>query len=353
MSTTTQIPPAAPEALARTRELVEPAMRQAVARLDEPNRRICGYHLGWTDLLGRPTSGGGKGVRPALATLSARAAGADERVGVPGAVAVELAHNFSLLHDDVMDGDAERRHRPTVWAAWGTASAILAGDALLALAVEVLLEPGVDPRAGARAARLLTTTVRELVRGQTQDLAFEQRGTVGLDECLAMAHGKTGSLLAASASIGAVLAGAGDRLVDALAEFGTQLGMAFQLVDDLLGIWGDPERTGKPVYADLRARKKTLPVSYAISHGGAPGRELAAWMGTPVPDRDGASPHAAEPDVLHAAELVQAGGGRRWAEQEAQRRMQRAADALHEAPLDPGARAELLDIARFVVAREA
>ena len=346
-----------PGALGEARDLVLPAMRDAVARLDETDRRIVAYHLGWTDLAGSPTSGGGKGVRPALATLSARAAGVSAEVGVPGAVAVELVHNFSLLHDDVMDGDTERRHRPTVWAVWGTASAILAGDALLALAIEVLLGESTPHRADA--ARLISETTRALIRGQTEDLAFERRDDVGLAECLAMADGKTGSLLSASAAIGAVLAGAPAELVRALGRYGTELGMAFQLVDDLLGIWGDPARTGKPVYSDLRARKKSLPVTYAVAHGGAPGRELAAWLA-----RDGAAVNgtangtaenadASDTELRRAAELIEAAGGRGWAAEEADRRLGLAERALDSVPIDPGARDELLDIAHFVVAREA
>jgi geranylgeranyl diphosphate synthase, type I len=354
----------APDILARARDLVLPAMRAAVARLDPTNERIVSYHLGWTELDGGPSAaGGGKGVRPALATLSAAAAGASPEVAVPGAVAVELVHNFSLLHDDVMDGDTQRRHRGTVWAVWGTPSAILSGDGLLALAVEVLLDQ--PTTAGARAARLIAETTRELVRGQTEDLAFERRCDVPLDECLAMAGGKTGALLAASASIGAVLAGAPDELVRALTRYGTELGLAFQLVDDLLGIWGDPVRTGKPVYADLRAGKKTLPVTYAVTHGGAPGRELAGWLaglgadGTADRVADGAGPAGGADDgsneasVLRAAELVEAAGGRRWAAEEAQRRLAAAERALDGVPIDRTARAELRDLARFVVAREA
>src|SRR5882757_6663209 len=331
-----------PGALGEARDLVLPAMRDAVGRLDETDRRIVAYHLGWTDLAGSPTSGGGKGVRPALATLSARAAGVSAEVGVPGAVAVELVHNFSLLHDDVMDGDTERRHRPTVRAVWGTASAILAGDALLALAVEVLLDESTPHRADA--ARLISETTRALIRGQTEDLAFERRDDVGLAECLAMADGKTG----------AVLAGAPAELVRALGRYGTELGMAFQLVDDLLGIWGDPARTGKPVYSDLRARKTSLPVTYAVAHGGAPGRELAAWLA-----RDGAAVNgtvngtaenadASDTELRRAAELIEAAGGRGWAAEEADRRLGLAERALDSVPIDPGARDELLDIAHFV-----
>ncbi|WP_115944820.1 polyprenyl synthetase family protein [Amycolatopsis thermalba] len=331
------------DSLQQGRQAVLPAMRAAVDRLDPASRAIAYYHLGWTDLDGNPTSGGGKAVRPALALLSAEAAGPPPATGLPGAVAVELVHNFSLLHDDLMDGDTERRHRPTVWAVRGAASAILTGDAMLALANEVLLDS--DGPGAVAAARLLAEAVGELIRGQVLDVAFEQRDDVTLDECLDMAGGKTGALLSASAAIGAVLACAPQRTVSALAGFGADLGLAFQLVDDVLGIWGEPSVTGKPVHSDLRARKKSLPVTYAITHGGAPGRELAAWLtGGDVAD-DGS--------VRRAADLVDLAGGRAWALEEAHRRMAAGRRKLEDAEVPGRVREELLALARFIVTREA
>ncbi|HVW44443.1 MAG TPA: polyprenyl synthetase family protein [Amycolatopsis sp.] len=331
------------ESLHQGRQTVMPAMRAALERLDPASRAIAYYHLGWTDLDGNPTSGGGKAVRPALALLSAEAAGGTAEAGLPGAVAVELVHNFSLLHDDLMDGDTERRHRPTVWAVKGAASAILTGDAMLSLAQEVLLD-GEGPCAVA-AARLLAEATNELIRGQVLDVAFEQRDDVTLDECLDMAAGKTGALLSASSAIGAVLAGAPQGTVDALAGFGADLGLAFQLVDDVLGIWGDPATTGKPVYSDLRARKKSLPVTYSITHGGGLGRELAGWLAQP--DTPG------EESVRHAADLVEQAGGRKWALDEAYRRMAAGRQKLEEARIPDRTRDELLSLGQFIVTREA
>jgi len=336
---------AAPSALRRARDVVAPATRAFIARLDDTSAAIASYHLGWTDAGGAPTSGGGgKAVRPALATLSAQAAGAPARVGIPGAVAVELVHNFSLVHDDVMDGDTERRHRPTVWAVWGTTSAILTGDALLALAQEVLLEGSSPHRAAA--ARLLAEATRHLIRGQVQDVAFERRGDVTVAECLEMVSGKTGALITASAAIGAVLAGASAEVVAALSTFGAQLGIAFQLVDDLLGIWGNPEHTGKPVFSDLRLRKKTLPVTYALTHGGSPGRELADWLAGSEP------PGSDSTGAARAADLIEAAGGRDWAATEAQHRLAVATQALAAVPIPTGPREELIAIAHFIVTRE-
>jgi geranylgeranyl diphosphate synthase type I len=335
--------------LDRTREAVLPAMRAAVGKLDLTSGAQAGYHLGWTDVDGNPADGhAGKAVRPALALLSAEAAGAPVEDGVPGAVAVELVHNFSLLHDDLMDGDLERRHRKTVWAVWGSASAILTGDALLALAQEVLLECE-SPHAIA-AGRLLAAATRELIRGQVDDLAFERRTDVSLAECLDMAGAKTAALLSASASIGAVLAGAGDDLVAALAAYGRELGIAFQLVDDLLGIWGDPAVTGKPVFSDLRSRKKSLPVTYAVGHGGEAGKRLAGWLATPPLDGAG---EGEEDELRAAADLVEAGGGRAWAAVEAARRLDLAADALRRAAMPAGPCEELLALGHFIVEREA
>ncbi|HEY2221404.1 polyprenyl synthetase family protein [Actinomycetospora sp.] len=338
--------------LRRCRDLVDPALRAVVPRLDPASAGQTAYHLGWVDAEGRPSRGGGKALRPALALLAARACGAQDDVAVPGGVALELVHNFSLVHDDLIDGDTERRHRPTVWALWGAPAAILAGDAMLALATEVLLEVPAPA-----AALLLTRTVRELVGGQVADVAFADRDDVGVDECLAMAHGKTGTLLGASTEIGAVLAGAPTGARDALRTFGAELGLAFQLVDDLLGIWGDPAVTGKPVLADLRERKKSLPVTWAVVHGGDAGRDLAAWLTRPA---DG----SAGPDELtlrRGAALVEAGGGRAWAGAEARRRLAAAEAALATLadrlpttdPATTRARAELVALARHLADREA
>jgi geranylgeranyl diphosphate synthase, type I len=334
---------ALPFPLTQARDLVEPALREAIGRLDPLSRQVAAYHLGWVEADGRETTAsGGKALRPALALLSARAAGAQAEAGVPGAMAVELVHNFSLLHDDLMDGDVQRRHRATVWAVWGASTAILVGDAMLALAQQVLVDldsPGATP-----AARLLAAATQELIRGQVDDLAFERRAAVSVEECLTMAAGKTGALLGCSAAIGAVLNGAPAPLVDALTTYGDELGLAFQLVDDLLGIWGDGASTGKPVGADLRARKKSLPVSFAVAAGGAASVELTEWLATPGPDSD--------EDIARATGLVESAGGRAWARQEAQRRLAAAEAALATTAVEATVRDEFIELARFVTTRE-
>jgi geranylgeranyl diphosphate synthase type I len=329
--------------VALARDLVGPALESAVARLTPEIKVVAAYHLGLADAAGNPTkSGSGKALRPALALLSARAAGAAPERGVPAAVAVELVHNFSLLHDDIMDNDTERRHRPTAWTVFGIGPAILAGDALLALAQDLLLEDGTPQ--GAWAARCLSAAVQRLIGGQGSDLAFEKRDDVTLAECLDMAGGKTAALMACACSIGAVHLGAPPTLAMALAGFGAHVGLAFQLTDDLLGIWGAPEVTGKPVRADLRARKKSLPVVAALNSGTPEGAELKTMLNDPRP--------LTEEDLVRAADLVVAAGGKDWAETEADEQLDKANESLSGIDLAPDVRAELTAIAEFITARQ-
>ncbi|MBV9445545.1 MAG: polyprenyl synthetase family protein [Streptosporangiaceae bacterium] len=332
-----------PEGVALARDLVGPAMEAAIVRLTPEVRKVAAYHLGFADAMGNPTrSRSGKALRPALALLSARAAGTPPERGVTAAVAVEMVHNWSLLHDDIMDGDTERRHRPTAWTVFGVGAAILAGDALLALAQELLLES--EAPQGAWAARCLSAAVTRLITGQGNDLAFEKRDDVTLAECLDMAGDKTAALMACACSIGAVHLGAPPALAMGLAGFGAHVGLAFQLTDDLLGIWGAPEVTGKPVRADLRSRKKSLPIVAALSSGLPEGAELRALLTSPDP--------LTEQDLVRAADLVVAAGGRQWAENEADAQLAAANASLAEIDIPTDVRAELTAIAEFITARQ-
>src|SRR5487761_1375948 len=297
-----------PAGVAVARDLVGPATEAALGQLSPGVRRVAAYHYGLADADGNPVrEGSGKALRPALALLSARAAGAAPERGVTPAVAVEPGHNLSLLHDDIMDGDTERRHRPTAWTVFGVGAAILAGDALLALAQDLLLEDNAPQ--GLWAARCLSAAVQRLIAGQGADLAFEKRDDVGLTECLTMAGDKTAALMACACSIGAVHLGAPPTLAMALAGVGAHVGLAFQLTDDLLGIWGAPEVTGKPVRADLRARKKSLPVVAARSSGSPAAAELGELLARPG--------QLSEEDLVLAARLVEDAGGKSWTEGEA------------------------------------
>ncbi|GEJ97901.1 family 2 encapsulin nanocompartment cargo protein polyprenyl transferase [Streptomyces sp. NPDC003388] len=346
-------PPDGQEATAlleRTRAVVDPELRAAVESLPGSMRRIARYHFGWEHADGTPAAGNaGKAIRPALVLAAAAALGGPRAAAaaVRAAVAVELIHNFTLLHDDVMDRDATRRHRPTAWTVFGDADAILAGDALQALALR-LLAADPHPVSGQAAARLADCVV-ELCAGQHTDTALERRAPeeVTLDEVLVMAEAKTGALLGCACALGALYAGAGEEEVAALDGFGRQAGLAFQLIDDVIGIWGDPLRTGKPAGADLAVRKKSLPVVAALTSGTPAGAELAALYGKPYTegeDGDGG-------EIARTALAVERAGGRDWAQAEAADRMARAVQELARAVPAPESAGGLLALAEFVTRR--
>ncbi|MFG2673422.1 polyprenyl synthetase family protein [Streptomyces sp. NPDC048445] len=337
----------APEILARCRALVRPGLERAVRQLHPWHAEITAFSLGWDGPGGRAVPGAqGKGIRQALAVLGAEAVGAHARSAVRGAVAAELIHTFSLLHDDIMDGDETRRQRATAWKAYGTGPAVLAGDALFALAVQTLADtPGAHC---VQAVRLLSGTLNDLVRGQADDLLFESRPWTGPDavrphEYRLMAEHKTGSLLGCAAGLGAVLGGAGRTATDALTSAGRHLGVAFQAMDDVLGIWGDPEVTGKPVHSDLRRQKKTYPVLTALAAGDRAALELGALLRTGEPLDDAAA--------RRAADLVEKAGGRAAAMAEAHRHLDSARACLESVALEPEAAGELLALFPFVVER--
>ncbi|MEU6824509.1 family 2 encapsulin nanocompartment cargo protein polyprenyl transferase [Streptomyces atriruber] len=338
--------PEAADILASTRTLVDPELRRAVDTLPGSLRRVARYHFGWEHADGTPAAGSaGKAIRPALVLTAVRALGGEPAGAVRAAAAVELVHNFTLLHDDVMDRDTTRRHRPTAWTVFGDADAILAGDALQALAQRMLAE---DPHPGAPAASArLAACVMELCAGQHADCALERRGPdeVTLDECLAMAEAKTGALLGCACALGAVYAGAGLDAVDSLDGFGREAGLAFQLIDDVIGIWGDPGHTGKPAGADLAARKKSLPVVAALASGTPAAAELAELYDGPQ-----GKPGSAL-DAERAARAVESAGGRDWAQVHAADRMSRAIGQLAGAVPDLEAAGGLLALAEFVTRR--
>jgi geranylgeranyl diphosphate synthase, type I len=328
--------------LNRAREQVEPALRQAVSSLPPTMQRICAYHFGWCDEDGAPdTADSGKAMRPALALLAAEAVGGNGAQAVPAAVAVELVHNFSLLHDDVMDGDTTRRHRRTAWAVFGAGPAVLAGDSLLTLAMEVLAASGGSEAHDA--LRILSHAVQNLIDGQSADLGFETRPSVSVAECIRMSEHKTGALLGCACALGAVFGG-GQRQVALLREFGHHLGLAFQHADDLLGIWGSPEATGKPVHSDLSSRKKSLPVVAALASQTPAARELAALFEK--------SDALSASELAHAARLVEAAGGRAWSRRQAEAQLMRALARLRGGDLAARPAAELAALASMAVNRD-
>lgn len=225
------------------------------------------FHFGW----GEDEEEGiqGKRIRPLLTLLTCQAAGGHWQVAIPAAASVELIHNFSLIHDDIEDASQTRRGRPTLWTKWNLAQALNTGDALLILSQSAshrLLTTGVPADNVLRVLRSLDQACLQLTIGQHLDLAFENRARVSVDEYLEMIGGKTSSLIACACEIGAMLAEARSDRQEAFAKFGWHLGLAFQVQDDILGIWGEPSITGKAAGDDLLAHKKTLPILHGLEH---------------------------------------------------------------------------------------
>jgi geranylgeranyl diphosphate synthase type I len=326
-------------------ELLVPALKAAVAGLPPAERTVAGYHRGWCEADGTPSESApsrGKTVRPALTLLSAIAVGGEPRDALPGAVAVELVHDFTLLHDDVVDGDALRRHRPASWTVFGTPSAVLTGDALLAAALRAVAETPAP--VAAAAVRELVGALQDLVHGQSLDVSFEDASEVSVAQYLAMAEGKTGSLMGCACALGGVLAGADGERVRGLREFGRRLGVAFQCADDLLGIWGRSQRSGKPVGADLAARKKSLPVVAALAGDDSAADRLRCLYTSPRP--------LGESDIALVRELVEKAGGRQAAEDEARRQMTAALRALSCARPAADAYRQLQEISWAMIRRD-
>lgn len=334
----------APKSLARARELVTPVLAAAAESLSPELRHFVGYHWGWVDARGEPLrAAAGKALRPTLAMLSAEAVGAAADHARAAAAAVELIHDFTLLHDDVMDGDRERRGRATAWNVFGVGPALCAGDALVLLAQRVLLADASPTRFAALAA--LGAATEEVIAGQALDLAYEGRRDLTVVEYQRMASQKTGALLSCAASLGAVLTGGPADAIAALSDFGRHLGLSFQAVDDWLGIWGDPKRVGKPFASDLRQRKSSLPIVIGAADPGEAGAELRALL-------SGSEP-LSESAIVRGVACLDATAAERETLALAERELSAALESLGRVALDPLACEALCELAAFVVARDA
>lgn len=253
---------------------VEEEMRAVVGHQDEAavaaHYGMIQYHMGWANEALQPQRyPGGKRIRPMLCLIACAELGSEPASALPAAAAIELLHNFSLIHDDIEDGDEVRRHRPTVWKLWGVPLAINAGDALFTLAfaaMQQVVRRGVSATTAMSALQIFTQTCLALTEGQYLDMSFERRESVTVAEYMRMIQGKTAALIGASTAIGALLGGATSEQAQHLQAFGQAAGLAFQIQDDILGIWGDPAVTGKAAGNDILRRKKSLPMLYTLAH---------------------------------------------------------------------------------------
>ncbi len=274
------------EAFAEYVPLVEGEMR----RLLEPRNpraarhyEIMQYHMGWRDEELQPAvAPSGKRIRPVLCLLACSAAGGDPGTALPAAAGLELLHNFSLIHDDIEDNSETRRHRATAWSVWGVPIACNVGDGMFSLAHAAFFDlatHGVPQQAVLAALQRFVEMNLALTEGQYMDMTFEDRLDVTVDEYYAMIAGKTGALLGAAPEIGALVAGASPEVALAYREYGASLGRAFQLQDDILGIWGDEKQTGKSAASDILTKKKSLPVVLALNHEGVGKRLRIMYAG--------------------------------------------------------------------------
>lgn len=333
--------------LARYRPPVVAGMRAALARDGVGHTRYMRYHLGWEDADGAAANApAGKMLRPAFCLLACEAAGGDIARAMPAAVAIELLHNFTLIHDDIEDRSDTRHGRPALWRVVGIEQAINAGDGLFVIARREMLrlrDAGVPDARVLDAIAILDDACVQLCEGQYADIGFETRDAVTRAEYEAMIGGKTAALLGASAAIGALAAGAGDAAVRAFGEAGRLLGLAFQVQDDVLGIWGEAELIGKPVADDIRSKKKSFPIVHAFDELDSERRaELADIYAAP-----------GEPDVQRVLGLLDASGARQAATDVAQAYASRALAELAPLPLANDALEDIVALAAFFVRRSA
>jgi geranylgeranyl diphosphate synthase type I len=324
---------------------IENELQQTVSQVERPGLEMMhfmlAYHMGWEGDGAGPEARG-KRIRPLLVLLCCASGGVDWRVALPAAAAAELVHNFSLVHDDIQDQSPLRRGRQTLWQRWGVAQAINAGDTLFALAFIALqgLETTVSPEAAMLASKILLESCLTLTKGQYLDLSYEGRTDLTIEDYWPMVSGKTAALLSACTEIGALAAHAEPDIRAAYRRFGYLLGLAFQAQDDLLGIWGDANLTGKSAHSDLISGKKSLPVLYGLSQRGA---FADRWIeGSIRPE-----------EVPGLAAQLEANGARAYTQDQAIKLTAQALEALKETGLQGEAGEALSSLANRLLNREA
>ncbi|MBI4298007.1 MAG: polyprenyl synthetase family protein, partial [Chloroflexi bacterium] len=308
------------------------------------------YHMGWMDKDGHletSHAAQGKLLRPVLCLFACDALGADWTTAVAAGAALESVHSFSLIHDDIQDGDTERHHRATLWYVWGRPKALVAGNALRSLADIVigrLMERGFPPEKVLRASHLLTRGSLDMIQGQYLDLSFEVRLDVRLRNYLAMIALKTGSLIRCSMELGALLASEEEAAIRSFAQAGRFLGLAFQIRDDVLGIWGDESATGKGVGNDIQRKKKSFPVVFALERASDSHREILRKVYS--------KPAISDQDAEQVLGILDNLGAQAYAHQRTQENVRLALAEMEKVQLPSWARQEAADLAEFLVARQ-
>jgi geranylgeranyl diphosphate synthase type I len=335
----------------RYKEWVEQELSRAVPEVQESQLHwVLRYHLGWVDRHGQPALepvSQGKALRPTLCLFACQALGGDPALAGPAAAALELIHNFSLLHDDIQDRDLERRHQATAWSVWGEPKALVAGNAMQCVGDLALLSGArhqVPAQTTLQVSAMLTGSCLEMIEGQCLDLDFESRTAITTQDYLHMIACKTGSLIRCALEVGATLGAGNAAATEVFARFGDRLGRVFQIRDDYLGIWGDPAATGKPVGNDIRRRKKSFPVVFGLEHADGPAREELVRLYQ--------QKQMSEEDVGRVLTALEAAGAPQMSQELTQTNADQALRELKGVPLPGWARQEAEQLVDFLARRQ-
>jgi len=323
---------------------IELELQKQVSRLDQPHTKpfheMLTYHMGWTGAGAGPEATG-KRIRPLLVLLTSASCEADWQAPLPAAAAVELVHNFSLVHDDIQDNSPKRRGRDAVWKKWGMPMAINAGDALFVLSNQAIidLKENYPAEVVVKAAEILHNACLDLTRGQYLDMSYEERKDLSVEDYWPMISGKTSALLIACCQIGALLGGADEEKQEAYRSFGHYLGLAFQVQDDILGIWGNEKLTGKSAASDLVEGKNSLPVLAGLRKKG---KFAERWAQGPIKPEE----------VEEVARLLASEDGYGFAKEASIQMTDMAINSLREADPQGEAGEELFELTNKLLNRE-
>lgn len=327
---------------------IKAELELVLAERKSPLYEIMRYHLGWVDEKGNPRHGStGKALRPTLCLLACKAVGGDYRRALPAATTIELVHNFSLILDDIQDDDRERRHYPTVWSIWGKPQAINVGTAMRLLAnvaLRRLREGGVSLEKQLAIQQLIDETTLRLIEGQFLDISYESHFDIKVTDYLSMIEKKTATLLACSLEVGALLGTDDKEVGKRFWDIGKNLGLAFQIRDDILGIWGEELKTGKPLASDIRHRKRTFPIVYILEKAGDRLRQqLVNVYQNGVVGNDG---------IATVLTILESANAQFQAQKMAEKYCDKAVKAIDSLALLPSLSSDLKEVAHFLIERD-
>ncbi len=341
-------PPPLPSVFGRYQESIDSALRDRLTRTGSFIYSMLRYAMGWSDTNGASVSAPqGKALRPTLCLLTCEAVSGEYERALAPAVAIELIHNFSLIHDDIQDRDEYRRHRPTLWRVWGEARALTAGNVMRVVADSSLQGLCGDSQSlGEIVAvnRVINEASLQMIEGQYLDVAFEGRSDIGMREYIRMISRKTGALIRTPMHVGAIMGTEDSKTIERFRECGRSLGYVFQIRDDVLGIWSKETITGKPVGADIRRRKNSLPIVHAMAHANRTQKQTLGAIYAREAVRD--------VDVDTVLDIMDSLGTEAYANSLAAEYCERALEQLAGVEMPSGPRADIEELATFLLVRQ-